>query len=87
MRTINLDILNEGLLGITSKEGGFYAEGAKIALLRSGHQSGVILKISGAFEEDVRIVWTEDIEDSEVLLIIDNYQKKTNKFFDYVNVS
>ena len=62
MRKLNLDILQEGLSGISPTRGAFYREAAIVALSRFGFQSGVILKIVGEIQDEVCIEWTNDIE-------------------------
>lgn len=57
MRTLNLDILKEGIPGITPAIGAFMHEAILVAMAKHKHQSGVVLKVGGAFEEDLTLLW------------------------------
>jgi len=61
MRKLNLDILNEGQIGLTSKVAGFYLEGLVYCLMSHGHSSGTFLEISGEFEETIELIWSDDL--------------------------
>lgn len=61
MRTLYLDNLQDGTIpGLTKSVGAFLAEAAMICLTTSGHSTGVQLQVSGDFEEDFRLEWTEN---------------------------
>lgn len=60
MRTINLDILKEGLPGITAATGSFIHEAILVAMAKHGHQTGVILKIEGTFQENFILTWQKN---------------------------
>ena len=66
MRTINLNILSGGLSGITKTTGAFFIEAAKVALQKSGHQSGVVLSLEGAFKEKIKLIWEDDLTQEEL---------------------
>ena len=59
MRTLHLDILKEGLPGITVAAGNFMHEALLVALVKNNHHSGVILKVEGVIEEEIALVWKE----------------------------
>lgn len=61
MRILNLDILQNGLPGITPVMGAFYMEAAIVSLIKNGFTSGVILKVNGAFEEEFKIQWSSQL--------------------------
>jgi len=61
MRKLNLNNLKRGLLGISEAAGAFMAEAAMVCLEKNGHESGIILKVSGEFEEEFSIVWSANI--------------------------
>jgi hypothetical protein len=62
--TLNLDILLEGLPGVTKVTGAYLREASIVALLKNGHHSGVLMKVEGIFEDTVSLIWDEkdDIE-------------------------
>ena len=62
MRKLNLDTLKKGLLGISPTRGNFYREAAIVGLHQQGFKSGVILHISGEFQEKISIEWTDDVD-------------------------
>ena len=68
MRRLKLDILQKGLPGITPIMGAYYMEAAIVCLIKNGHSSGVILEVTGAYQEIFEISWTipvnEDIVNS-----------------------
>lgn len=66
MKTLDLDILKEGLPGITARMGAFMSEAAVVALTLNGHKSGVILKIEGDFKEEYQIIWKEPLTDNVI---------------------
>ncbi len=57
MKKINFQQLEEGLIGISPKAGAYLAEASAFCLEANGHESGVILKISGKIEEKLQIQW------------------------------
>ncbi len=57
MRVLNLNKLKEGLPGITPVISAFYMEAAIVSLTKSGFQSGVHLKVDGAFSETFILKW------------------------------
>lgn len=61
MRILNLDILKEGLPGITPANGGFLLEAAAFALISSGHSPGVRLVVEGNYSETFKLQWTHEI--------------------------
>ncbi|MFK7980461.1 MAG: hypothetical protein AB8G86_10795 [Saprospiraceae bacterium] len=61
MRKLNLDILNEGQKGLTPKVAGFYLEALVYCLMTNGHTSGTILTISGAFNNTLKLVWSDKL--------------------------
>lgn len=63
MIQLNLDTLKEGLPVISKNIGAYLAEAAAYCLTRNGHQSGVILDVSGAFEEQVKVIWEQKIDE------------------------
>lgn len=74
MRKLNLDILRNGLPGISPTRGAFYREAVIVGLSKQGFDSGVILNISGEFEEDIIIEWTNDIDKSIIKSWKDEFQ-------------
>ena len=61
MRELNLDILKEGLPGITRATGIYLHEAILVALAKNGHRSGVLLKVEGEFETELSLIWKEDV--------------------------
>lgn len=61
MRILNLNILQNGLPGITPVIGAFYMEAAIVSLMKKGFQSGVKLKIDGAFTEIFILEWETNL--------------------------
>lgn len=61
MRILNLDLLQEGLPGITPIVGACCMEAALVCLIKSGHSSGVCLKVEGDFNLEIKIVWTKEL--------------------------
>lgn len=49
MRKINVDKLKHGISGLTKAVCAYMHEAVLVALIKSGHQSGVILKLEGTF--------------------------------------
>lgn len=66
MRKLNLDVLKDGLPGISSTRGAFYREAVIVGLRKQGFSSGVTLGITGEFEEKYKIEWTEDIDAADI---------------------
>lgn len=64
MRTLHLDILKKGLPGIITVMGAYsyYCEAAIVSLMKSGHQSGVVLKVEGDFEISFTIKWDTEVD-------------------------
>ena len=65
MKELHLNRLKEGLPGITAAIGAYLAEAAAYCLDAQGHQSGVILKVVGEYEEEFALIWT-DVVDEQV---------------------
>lgn len=61
-RKLDLDLLKEGLPGISAARGMFYREAVIVGLKKQGHQSGILMEISGAFQEKFEVVWEDDID-------------------------
>lgn len=61
MRELNLDILKEGLPGITRATGIYLHEAMLVALTKNGHRSGVRLKVEGEYEIELSLIWKEDV--------------------------
>ena len=70
MRKLNLDILKNGLHGVTQAFGTFLVEAAMYCLEENGHQGKAYLKITGDFEDYVLLEWsdtlTEEVKSSWV---------------------
>ena len=66
MRKLDLDKLLEGLSGIPDIYCQLFYKTAIVALLKSGHQSGVKLNLTGAIEEDFELVWQEKMTEEEL---------------------
>lgn len=64
MRNLHLNKLKEGIPGITKAIGAFLAEAAAFCFDAQGHKPGVILKITGDFEEEFSVFWTDKINKS-----------------------
>ena len=58
MRQLNLDILKQGLPGFSKTIGAYLAEAALVCLEENKHQSGVLIEITGDFQETFEIIWT-----------------------------
>ena len=67
MRKLNLEILNQGLGGISKGMAVYYLECLKVALAKNGHKSGVILKLEGFFKETFVLDWQEISSETVVL--------------------
>jgi len=63
MKNLHLDDLQKEVSGITKAIGNFLTEAAAYCLDAQGHQSGVVLKIVGDFEEEFSLHWTTKIDD------------------------
>ena len=63
MRTLDLNILKEGTVGISPTAGSFYAQAALYCLTLLGHKSGVIINVQGEFSENFVIKWTDELDD------------------------
>ena len=74
MRKLNLDILKEGLSGISPTRGAFYREAVIVGLSRQGFKSGVVINILGDFEEEVSIEWTDDVNKTTIESWRDEFQ-------------
>ncbi|MFK7981428.1 MAG: hypothetical protein AB8G86_15695 [Saprospiraceae bacterium] len=74
MRKINVDKLKKGITGVTLASSVFYHEALLVALIQSGHQSGVILKLEGTFEEQIQLNWKSKIS----LSILRAWQNKVD---------
>lgn len=61
MRQLNLDILKQGLPGFSKTIGAYLAEAALVCLEENQHQSGVLIEITGDFQETFEIIWTGNI--------------------------
>lgn len=61
MRKINLDILKEGQIGLSSNVAAFYLEALVYCLMTNGHFSGVLLKVTGEFEETFELIWSDNL--------------------------
>lgn len=66
MKTINLDVLKNGIPVISKKTGAFLAEAAAICFALNGYESGVKLTVKGEIEDVFEIIWKDAITD-EVL--------------------
>lgn len=62
MRVLNLDILQNGLPGITPANGAFMMEAAVVGLFLAGHRSGTILTVEGDFDEKIELQWSHEID-------------------------
>ncbi len=62
MRILNLDHLKNGCSGITPTVASYLVEAAVIFLIHNGHQSGVILNVSGAFNEQFKLIWSHQVD-------------------------
>jgi len=58
MRKINLDKLKNYTPKLTPIVGGLIHEVLLVALVQNGHQSGVILRVEGKYQEKIQLVWT-----------------------------
>ncbi|MEL6257115.1 MAG: hypothetical protein AAFR87_34290 [Bacteroidota bacterium] len=61
MRELKLETLKEGFPAISKSVGAYLAEGGAYCLEAQGHASGVLLELSGAFEEKVKVLWPEQV--------------------------
>lgn len=61
MRKINVDKLKKGITGITLAASNYYHEALLVALIQSGHQSEIVLKLEGTFEEEIQLIWKSKI--------------------------
>ena len=61
MRQLNLDILKQGLPGFSKTIGAYLAEAALVCLEENQHKSGVLIEITGDFQETFEIIWTGNI--------------------------
>lgn len=66
MRVLNLDILKEGLPGITKAAGNFLYEAALVALAKKGHSAGVTLQVSGEIKVEIQLVWRQELSENEI---------------------
>lgn len=62
MKELNLEILKEGFPAISKSVGAYLAEGGAYCLEAQGHKIGVVLELTGAFEEKVKLLWPEQID-------------------------
>jgi len=63
MDELHFDDLKDDVSGITNAIGTFLAEAAAYCLDAQGHQSGVILKVIGDFENEFSLHWTTTIDE------------------------
>ncbi len=63
MRKLNLNTLKHKLPGITVGQGYFLWEAALLCLVGNKHSSGVILEVTGKFEEKFEIIWEGNVTD------------------------
>lgn len=61
MRKLNLDQLKLGQAGITPIIAAFLVEATVFCLMENGHQSGVVLKVVGDFEESFKLIWSDKV--------------------------
>lgn len=61
MRKLHLDELKKGLSGVTEAFGIFLAEAAMFCLEENGHRGTAVLAVSGDFQEDFLLVWTDNL--------------------------
>lgn len=62
MRELHLDDLKAGQPGVTKQVAAFLVQATVVCLELNGHQSGVILEVSGDYEEKFRLLWTDKID-------------------------
>ena len=62
MRKLELNILQNGLPGISKAMGAFLAEAAMVCLEKNGHRSGVELIVKGDFQEAFEVVWSDKVD-------------------------
>lgn len=58
MKTLNIDKLREGWLGIPSSAGSFYYPATIACLEGNGHQPDCVLTLTGDWEERLKLHWT-----------------------------
>jgi len=58
MRKINVDKLKKGIPKIAPGMAQLAHEVLLVALLQNGHQSGVILKVIGTYNEEIQLIWS-----------------------------
>jgi len=58
MRNININLLKQGIPGITTVFGEFLWETLIYGLTKLGHQSGVVLSVSGSKQEKITLTWS-----------------------------
>jgi hypothetical protein len=61
-RKINLEDLCEGIRNLTPVRGADFAEAGAVSLDRQGHSSGVSIKVSGEYNEDVEVKFADVTE-------------------------
>lgn len=61
MRKLNLDNLKLGQPGLSKIMASFLVEATIVCLSLNGHQSGVVLKVTGDVEEDFQLFWSDKI--------------------------
>jgi len=61
MRELNLEQLKKGMLGFSPGIGTFLYEALVFCLVECGHKSGVRLNVFGEINENLLLVWNEEI--------------------------
>ncbi|MCX5770926.1 MAG: hypothetical protein NTZ09_11730 [Candidatus Hydrogenedentes bacterium] len=59
---LDLEVLTEGMGGLTPAMGEVMAECASVCLEERGHRSGILLRVSGAFAFSCRLRWPNTTE-------------------------
>lgn len=63
MRVLNLNQLKRGTPGITEAVGAYLAQATSFFLEKNGHRSGVIIEVSGLYNEKFQIVWSDVVDE------------------------
>lgn len=61
MNQLHLDVLKEGLPGISKTVGAFLVEAAIVCLTDHGHTSGVVIHLGGDYETVFKLSWKDAI--------------------------
>jgi hypothetical protein len=60
-REIDLDLLRQGLPGITREIGALFAQASRVCLFLHHHDHRVSLSVAGSYNAAIEVLWSEEV--------------------------